>query len=138
VERGLEVTHFAAPAARPAGARGPDASRPDASDADARALRESGVPGGGLLARTEHFEMEALGIPAEGCERTTDGRFEVYVCVAGSAILFAPRSAGATRLATGDLVLVPAVLGTHRFARDPLSAVAARIVRLSAPRTRHA
>lgn len=137
VARGLEVTHFAAPVAGAAreGGSPPGGALGGTSGATSSLAAE---PAGGLLARTEHFEMESLGIPADGLVRTTDGRFEVYVCVAGSAILFAPSAAGATRLATGDLVLVPAVLGTHRFARDPLSAVPARLVRLSAPRTRHA
>jgi len=122
VARGLEVVHFDMQPPRPTGGSGAPAGPAGARE---------------LLSRTEHFEMEALRVAAEGLELTTEGRFQVYVCVAGSAILFAPRTAGAMRLATGDLVLVPAVLGAHRIAHDPQSPVPARIVRLGAPPTQH-
>jgi mannose-6-phosphate isomerase len=121
VARGLEVVHFGVPSPRATGGSG---------------ARGEGAVARELLARTEHFEMEALCVAAEGLELTTQGRFQVYVCVAGSAILFAPRKAGAMRLATGDLVLVPAVLGAHRLGCDPQSATETRIVRLAPPSVR--
>ncbi|MEZ5978645.1 MAG: type I phosphomannose isomerase catalytic subunit [Planctomycetota bacterium] len=112
--QGLEVTRFGEPAPAPA----------------APVWRDAG-PGvrSAALGATPWFELEALELDGQAA-RTTKGRFQAYVCVRGTAILFAPFGGRTTHLATGDVVLVPAVLGDHRLAPGSDTA---RLVRLGVP-----
>jgi mannose-6-phosphate isomerase len=132
-DQGLEVTHFGVPPPRLVEAGQPtpaETAARSAGAAEAAANRRT------LLAATEHFELEELRLRSEPLVLATEGRFQVLVGVGGPAILSAPETGTDVAIAAGDVLLVPAVLGSVRLrsaGSDPRHGAAACVVRLSAP-----
>jgi len=131
--RGLEVTHFGAPPPRLVAAEGATSDGPG-TRSPGSAGRAS--PRRTLLAATEHFELEELRLGSEPLDLATEGRFHVLVGVGGPAILSAPATRVDVALAAGDVVLVPAALGSLRLrsaGSDPRHGSPVCVVRISAP-----